>query len=106
MPSTDTALARSASNYLVTDRVIPAQVSTYRRVLCTGRTGDPMRDFLNGMTRAQVELYAGSDYRSAQPPQLMTDELKSLFVLIDPGSHRWVKGMMAAALAMDDESHI
>jgi hypothetical protein len=104
MPSTDTALANSASRYLVTDRVRPAQAATYRRVLRTGRTGDPMRDFLGGMTRAQVELYAGSDHRSAQPPKLMTDKLKGLFPQIDHRSHRWVKGMMATALAMDDES--
>ncbi len=34
----------------------------------------------------------------------MTDKPKRLFTLIDHRSHRWVKGMMAAALAIDDET--
>jgi hypothetical protein len=40
----DLRLARNATRYLTTDHVRPTQAATYRRVMLSGPTGDPLRD--------------------------------------------------------------
>jgi hypothetical protein len=96
-------LARNASRYLTTDHVTPPQAETYRPLLLSGPSGDPLRDWLPGMSREGVERYAADDLRSGMPPKLAVDRMRSLYGRIDKVSHRWLKGMMAAALALDDE---
>lgn len=102
----DFRLARNATRYLTTDHVKPTQAATYRPLLLSGRTGDPLRDFLPGMSREEVVRYAAADLRSGMPPKLAVDRMESLYDRIDKVSHRWLKGMMAAALALDDERRL
>jgi hypothetical protein len=99
----DYRLARRATAYLTTDHVKPTQAATYRRVLRSGPTGDPLRDFLTGMSRPEIERLTAGDLRSELPPRLVVRKLEALFDQIEKPAHRWIKGMMAAALALDDE---
>src|SRR5918992_3595576 len=104
MPSKeDYRLARNATRYLTTDHVKPTQARTYRALLLSGPSGEPLRDWLPGMHRDEVERYAADDLRSGMPPKLAADLMRSLYEQIDKPSHRWLKGMMAAALALEDE---
>jgi hypothetical protein len=71
-------------------------------LLLSGPSGDRLRDWLPAMSREEVERYAADDLRSGMPAKLAVDRMRSLYERIDKVSHRWLKGMMAAALALDD----
>lgn len=99
----DYRLVRNATRYLTTDHVKPTQARIYRALLLSGPTRDPLRDWLPGMHRDEVERYAAGDLRSGMPPKLAVDRMRSLYDQIDKPSHRWLKGIMATALALADE---
>lgn len=84
MPNEDDhRLARNASRYLTTDRVTPPQSETYRRVLCSGASGDPMRDFLRGMSREEVERLTAGNLSDEAPPGHVERKLEALCRGID-----------------------
>jgi hypothetical protein len=55
------------------------------------------------MSREEAARLAAGDLRSERPPKLVVDRLEDLYDQIEKPAHRWLKGMMAAALALDDE---
>src|SRR4051794_33103404 len=97
----DVDLARRASRYLGTDKVLPTQAAVYRELLRSGQTGDPMRDFLPGMSRDQAVQIAGSDLRAVELPSLVRRAIESRYCELKR-SHRWKKGIVATALALTE----
>src|SRR5207249_200970 len=53
-PDPDALLARRASTYLSTDHVRPTQAATYRELLLSGPTGEPLGDFAPGLDRQEI----------------------------------------------------
>ena len=97
----DSELARRASQYLTTDSVLPTQAAAYRQLLCSGPTGDPMKDFVPGLSREQAEAIAGSDLRSVEVPMQVRRAIEARYAELKR-SHQWKKGIIATALALTE----
>jgi hypothetical protein len=98
----DAGLARRASRYLSTDRVLETQAAVYRPLLEGGPTGDPLRDFAPGLSRRAVIAYAAGNLSQDKLPENVRDKLRTLERQISLPSHRWPKGMLATALALTE----
>src|SRR3954470_24210761 len=92
----DFELARRASRYLNTDSVLPTQAAKYRQLLCSGPTGDPMKDFVPGVSREQAKAIAGSDLRSVEVPSQVRRAIEARYAELKQ-SHRDRAGAHRAA---------
>ena len=100
----DAHLARCASRYLSTDHVRPSQAAVYRPLLTSGATGDPLRDFAPGLDRIAVISYAAGDLRYDKLPEQVYERLQQLNRQMSSPSHRWMKGLLATALALTEHA--